>query len=87
MKGRCTMCFPGGMRGGAYSWMMRTVLFSLRRFVSCQTVLKSTYAPMCLFFGSKDFIDRIKPAYPGKMANKEVAEKIRPAGRMTQRLL
>ncbi len=33
-----------------------------------------------LFFGSKDFIDRIKSAYPGKMANKEVAEKVRAGG-------
>ena len=33
-----------------------------------------------LFFGSKDFIDRIRSAYPGKMANKEVVEKVRAVG-------
>lgn len=40
-----------------------------------------------LFFGSKGFIDRIKSAYPGKMANKEVAEKVRAGGENDPKVL
>ena len=40
----------------------------------------TTYTRRFNFLGSKDFIDRIRSAYPGKMANREVAEKVR-AGR------
>ena len=39
------------------------------------------------FFGSKDFIDRIRSAYPGKMANKEVAEKVRAGGENDPKVL